>query len=108
MFKTKQADYGGSYIIWNTRDKKMVREAILESFQKMKLPRGMISKLTKIKWVSSYIKADKLNIGVCIEFQFPIVIENSNWCKCWTSQVIHMQIPFSEFRDLKLKKLMGE
>jgi hypothetical protein len=108
MFKEETMDWGGSYIIWNTRDKKMVREVILESFQKMKLPKGMIAKLTKVKWAGSYLKDNKLNIGVCIEFQFPIDIENSNWCKCWTSQVIHMQIPFNDFRDWKLKKIIRE
>ena len=56
MFKTKQADYGGSYIIWNARDKKMVREAVLESFRKMKLPRTMEAKLTRIKWANAYLK----------------------------------------------------
>jgi len=35
-------------------------------------------------------------------------MENSKYRSCRASQVIHLQIPFSEFRDLKLKKLMGE
>ena len=106
MFKQEKMNYwGDTYVVWDKNDKKMVREVIIESFQKMKIPRTMSAKLTRVKWAGSYLKDNKLNISINIEYQFPIDIENSNWISHWTTQSIHMQIPFSDFRDWKLKKL---
>jgi len=108
MFKQEKMNYwGDTYVVFDRNDKKMIREVILESFQKMKFPRTMEAKLTRIKWANAYLKNDnELNIGVCIEFKFPINMENSKYRSCWTSQVIHLQIPFSDFREYKLNKLL--
>jgi len=106
MFKVNN-DFWNPYVIFSRGDKQMVRGVIIHNFQKMKFPRTMEAKLTRIKWANAYLKNDnELNIGVCIEFKFPINMENSKYRSCWTSQVIHLQIPFSDFREYKLNKLL--
>jgi hypothetical protein len=105
----------GHHIIWNRNDKIMVRDVIYTAFQGSRFPKGLDLTLTRINWSKAYVKNNILFISINISSEASFSMDFVSHPNCpptaaprmYSSQRIFLQIPFSGFRDYKLKKLIS-
>ena len=120
MFKTQIDQWHREFIIFSKDDKKMIREVVLMAFLSMKISKTTEATLTRINWNSGHLytpyqKSNYLSISINIAFLTEYKIDFDEYAnsrfgpsKSYKSERINLKIPFSEFRDWKLQKLMEE
>ena len=118
MFKTQIDHWRREFIIFSKDDKKMIREVVSKAFLSMKISKATEATLTRINWNSGHLyrpyqKDNNLSISINVAFLTEYKIDFDEFVrfgtsKSYKSERIHLKIPFSEFRDWKLQKLMEE
>lgn len=104
----------GVKVIWNKNDKMKVKEYIYNLYQKMEYPEGCEGKLTRINWSKAIVREAELFISINITFEGKYHIDHDRWrqeyrvSRFYHTTKISLKIPISEFRDKKLKELLGE
>ena len=118
MFKTEKDQWHREFIIFSKDDKKMIRELVVKAFLSMQISKTTEATLTRINWNSGHLytpyqKNNCLSISINIAFLTEYKIDFDEYVrfgtsKSYKSERINLKIPFSEFRDWKLQKLMEE
>ena len=118
MFKTQIDKWHTEYIIFSKDDKKMIKEVVSKAFLCMQISKTTEATLTRINWNSGHLytpyqKNNCLSISINVALLTEYKIDFDEYVrfgtsKSYKSERIHLKIPFSEFRDWKLQKLMED
>jgi hypothetical protein len=101
-------DYG-IFIKFTKDDKEMIKDIITDVFVKTNWPKGLTPKLTRINWKKAYQKGGELHIFYNVSLESRVEME---YCPDWnswiyTSQSFYLAIPFRDFRNYRLEKLLN-